>query len=62
MIGYIRYFKSSLIAGLQYKISALSGLSTQLFWGLLYVFIYKSFIAMLLLIQLTIRNLCVMYG
>ncbi len=43
MIGYIRYFKSSLIAGLQYKISALSGLSTQLFWGLLYVFIYKSF-------------------
>ena len=43
MRGYYRYFISSIIAGLQYKISALSGLTTQIFWGLLYVFIYKAF-------------------
>lgn len=43
MIGYLRYFKVSMIAGLQYKISAFSGLFTQFFWGLMYVFIYKAF-------------------
>ncbi|MBR3162252.1 MAG: ABC-2 family transporter protein [Bacilli bacterium] len=43
MIGYLRYFKLTIIAGLQYRISALSGLLTQFFWGLLYIFIYKTF-------------------
>ena len=43
MIGYLRYFKVTIIAGLQYRISAFSGLITQFFWGLLYMFIYKTF-------------------
>lgn len=43
MKGYLNYFKTQVIVGLQYKASAISGLLTQLFWGFLFAFIYISF-------------------
>ena len=43
MKGYITYFKSEIIAGLQYKAAAISGLSTQFFWGFLYAIVFKAF-------------------
>ena len=45
MKGYISYFKSELLVGLQYKTSAIAGLMTQFFWGLLYVLVYEAFYA-----------------
>lgn len=43
MSGYLSYFKIQLISGLQYKAAALAGLSTQFFWGFLYVMVYQAF-------------------
>lgn len=43
MKGYITYFKNELIVGLQYRVAALAGLSTQFFWGFLYALIYSAF-------------------
>lgn len=43
MRGYISYFKAELKAGLQYKTAALSGLSTQFVWGIIYALVYTSF-------------------
>lgn len=43
MIGYLSYFKTQLITGLQYRQAALAGLATQFFWGLLNVFVYQAF-------------------
>ncbi len=43
MIGYLSYFKTRFNAGLQYKVAAIAGLLTQIFWGLLYCFIYQAF-------------------
>ena len=43
MKAYLTYFKSEILVGLNYRVAALSGLSTQFFWGLVYVLIYSSF-------------------
>ncbi len=43
MKSYLKYFKTELLVGLQYKSAAIAGLATQFFWGLLYAFLYKSF-------------------
>jgi ABC-2 type transport system permease protein len=43
MRGYISYFKAELKAGLQYKTAALSGLTTQFFWGIIFALVYTSF-------------------
>ncbi len=43
MIGYLSYFKTRIEAGLQYKVAAIAGLSTQVFWGMLYCLIYQAF-------------------
>ena len=43
MIGYLSYFRTQIITGLQYKVAALAGLCTQFFWGFLYVMIYQAF-------------------
>ena len=43
MIGYISYFKTRLVAGLQYKVAAIAGIATQVFWGILYCFVYQAF-------------------
>lgn len=45
MRGYISYFKAELKAGLQYKAAALSGLTTQFFWGIIFALVYTSFYA-----------------
>ena len=39
---YLTYFKKELEAGLQYKASALSGLTTQYFWGIIFAVIYTA--------------------
>lgn len=43
MSGYLKYFKTELIMGLQYKVAAISGLCTQFFWGILYCLLYEAF-------------------
>ena len=43
MIGYLSYFKTRLVAGLQYKVAAIAGIATQVFWGILYCFVYQAF-------------------
>lgn len=43
MIGYASYFKTQLINGIQYKVAALAGILTQIFWGFLNVMVYMAF-------------------
>lgn len=42
MIAYLSYFKLQLKVGLQYRVSALAGISTQFFWGILNIMIYQA--------------------
>jgi ABC-2 type transport system permease protein len=41
--GYLSYFKSQLLTGLQYRSAALAGLCTQFFWGFLYAMVFQAF-------------------
>ena len=43
MKSYISYFKLKFITGLQYRVAALAGLSTQFFFGFVYILIYIAF-------------------
>ncbi|MDD3187373.1 MAG: ABC transporter permease [Bacilli bacterium] len=43
MKQYFTYFKISFISGLQYRVSALAGLSTQFFFGFVFIMIYLAF-------------------
>ncbi len=43
MSGYVSYFKTQIINGLQYKVAAVAGIFTQVFWGFLNVMIYLAF-------------------
>ncbi len=43
MKSYISYFKLKFKIGLQYKTAAYAGISTQIFFGLVYIFTYTSF-------------------
>ena len=43
MTGYLSYFRTRLVAGLQYKVAAIAGIMTQVFWGLMYCLIYQAF-------------------
>ena len=43
MRGYLSYFKTQLLTGLQYKEAALAGLATQFFWGFLNCMVYQAF-------------------
>lgn len=43
MKSYISYFKLKFITGLQYRASALAGISTQLFFGIVYISVYVAF-------------------
>jgi len=43
MRGYLYYFKTELIANLQYRVAAIAGLSTQFFWGAILIIIYDAF-------------------
>lgn len=40
---YINYFKLRIITFLQYKTSAIAGMATQFFWGIMMIFIYMAF-------------------
>lgn len=43
MKSYISYFKLKFITGLQYRAAALAGLSTQFFFGFVYIAVYVAF-------------------
>ena len=43
MISYLNYFKLRFITNLQYRASALAGLSTQFFFGFVYIMVYIAF-------------------
>lgn len=43
MRPYLSFFKLRFAIGLQYRFSALAGLATQFFWGIMMLFIYEAF-------------------
>ena len=43
MRQYISFFKLKFAVGLQYKAAALAGMSTQFFFGIIYVSVYIAF-------------------
>ena len=43
MRPYLSFFKLRFATGLQYRFSALAGLATQFFWGIMMIFIYEAF-------------------
>lgn len=43
MKQYITFFRMSLMKGLQYRIAAIAGMSTQLFFGLMFIMIFEAF-------------------
>ena len=45
MRGYTAFFKLRLITSLQYRTAALAGMTTQFFWGGMYLMIYAAFYA-----------------
>jgi ABC-2 type transport system permease protein len=46
MTTYFAYFKLSLMKNLQYKTAALAGMATQLFFGMIFIFIFEAFYEM----------------
>ena len=42
-MSYLSFFKLYFNIGLQYRISAIAGLMTQFFWGLMNLFLYEAF-------------------
>lgn len=43
MRPYLSFFKLRFATGLQYRFSAVAGLATQFFWGVMMIFIYEAF-------------------
>ena len=43
MKQYLTFFKMRFIAGLQYRVAALAGMSTQIVWGFMEVLLYRAF-------------------
>ena len=43
MKSYLTYFKLKFKTGLQYRAAALAGISTQLFFGIVYISVYVAF-------------------
>lgn len=43
MKQYLTFFKMRFMAGLQYRVAALAGMSTQIVWGLMEVLLYRAF-------------------
>jgi ABC-2 type transport system permease protein len=43
MISYLSYFKLKFKTGLQYRAAALAGISTQIFFGIVYISVYVAF-------------------
>ena len=43
MSSYFGIFKMSFKGELQYRMKAISGVATQFFWGIMYVYLYTAF-------------------
>ncbi len=43
MRTYLSFFKMRFINGLQYRVAALNGLTTQFFWGIMFIFVCEAF-------------------
>lgn len=43
MKAYYSLFKMRLLKGLQYRVAALAGVSTQFFWGFMFIMIFEAF-------------------
>lgn len=43
MRPYLAVFRLRLLNGMQYRVAALAGMATQLFWGFMYIMIYQAF-------------------
>jgi ABC-2 type transport system permease protein len=43
MRAYYSLFKMRLLKGLQYRVAAIAGVSTQFFWGFMYIMIFQAF-------------------
>lgn len=43
MRPYLSFFKLRFATGLQYRFSAVAGLCTQFFWGMMMIFLYEAF-------------------
>ena len=43
MKAYLNYFKLRFIINLQYRVAALAGISTQIFFGLVFIMVYLAF-------------------
>lgn len=43
MKSYLSYFKLKFITGLQYRAAAFAGISTQIFFGIMYISVYVAF-------------------
>ena len=43
MKSYLSYFKLKFITGLQYRAAAFAGISTQIFFGIMYICVYVAF-------------------
>lgn len=42
MKQYLSFFRMKFISGLQYRVAALSGMSTQFFWGCMLILLYRA--------------------
>lgn len=55
---YYSLFKMRLLKGLQYRVAALAGVSTQFFWGFIYIMIFQAFYGSTSLVQpISLREL-----
>lgn len=43
MRSYTKYFQLRFITNLQYRLAAIAGISTQIFFGLIFIFVYLAF-------------------
>ena len=43
MRGYVSYFKLRCLTNLQYRAAAIAGISTQFFFGLVFILVYLAF-------------------
>ena len=58
MQSYRGLFKMSFKGELQYRAKAISGISTQFFWGLLYIYLYTAFMGGNLIEGFSVSQMC----
>lgn len=57
MSGYLKYFKTEIVMGFQYKAAAISGFFTQVFWGILYCLLYQAFYSYIVIDSISYKEL-----